>query len=180
MFKARSFQYNLRGLLIGLTVFFVFLGIAINRANRQRDAIAELDDVIQNIEYDYQRPTEDAPIDYSREPRGWTWLRELLGGDYFDTVVGISLEGFDRPVSDRDVECLSRFTHLRYATIGGANSPIPCCLWLLQYNRGRLAELGHRNIVRSRPLITLLRLVRRRWAFVLIALAAIVRPRSFQ
>lgn len=120
-----SFQYSLRGLMLGLTALLVLLGAQVNSAHRQRDAIAELADVTHDVEYDYQRAADDAPINYSREPRGWPWLRHVLGSDYFDTVVGISIDGIERPISDRDVMCLSQFKHLRYASVGGASSITP-------------------------------------------------------
>lgn len=125
MFNRPSLQYRLRGLFITVTVFAVFLGVQVNRANRQGDAMAELEEVTHDVEYDYQRPSEEAPINYARQPRGWPWLRNLLGSHYFDTVVGISLEGTERPVSDRDVALLSQLAHLRYVAVGGRTSITP-------------------------------------------------------
>jgi hypothetical protein len=63
-----SFQYSLRGLMLALTALLVFLGVQANCAHRQRDAIAELADVTRDVEYDYQRATEEAPINYSAIP----------------------------------------------------------------------------------------------------------------
>lgn len=141
-----SLQYSLRSLLLALTACVVCLGVQVNRANRQRDAIVELEDVTFGVEYDYERPSEEDPIDYSRKPRGWPWLRDAVGRDHFDTVVGLFLAGRGREISDRDLALLSHLTRLRWVMIDGpATVTAPGCDSFAHLTK-RLRELNCRNM----------------------------------
>ena len=83
-------------MLVAVALFGIWLGVIANRANRQRRAVQAITKAGGSVWYDYQadgsgseaiepdvRP--DAP-----EP-GPSWLRKLIGIDYFANVVGASM-----------------------------------------------------------------------------------------
>ena len=72
--RRRWLQYSLRTFFVLLTVFCVWLGWTVHRANEQRKAVAWVREMGWSVEYD------DA------EPPSPKWLVELLGVDYFQEV----------------------------------------------------------------------------------------------
>jgi len=90
-------QFRLGTLLLAVTLFGVWLGIQVNRANRQKRAVAAIEAARGNLQYDFQRDKTGNQIP-SAEPPGPKWLRMLIGDNYFQkvTVVGFSTEFYGR------------------------------------------------------------------------------------
>jgi hypothetical protein len=99
--KSRWFRFSLRTLLLLITALCVWLGIQINAARRQRDAVAAMIKAGGTVVYDYQvapaRNTSGFPrglrmpysIDTDKLPPGNSSLRSLFGDDCFRTVIAV-------------------------------------------------------------------------------------------
>jgi hypothetical protein len=85
--NARWFQFRLATLLLLITVFGVWLGIRVNRANRQRAAVAAITGRKGLVKYDYQRDLD--PKTAEPQPPGPKWLRALIGDAYFCDVASV-------------------------------------------------------------------------------------------
>jgi len=120
-------QYRLRTLLIVVTILCVWLGIQVNRANRQRRAIGTISElrglVFFEHEYDNEQSLNRIP---DAKPPGPIWLRKLIGEDYFRrAAVADFAYGYPErhrlglpSVADDDLGCLEALPDLRYIEIG--------------------------------------------------------------
>lgn len=106
--KRRWFQFSLRTLLVLLTLSCAWLGVVVNRVNRQRAAVQVVERLGGNPEYG------DAPVDES-----WAVgkLRNWLPRDYFDHVVAIDFNGTQ--VSDAGLVHLKGLTTLEWLNLSG-------------------------------------------------------------
>ncbi len=91
--RLRWFQYSLRTLF--LAVFLVSIGMSwvavrIERARREREAVAAIVKLGGQVEYDYQVQQPGGPLP-GADPPGPAWLRNLLGENFFATVVHVYL-----------------------------------------------------------------------------------------
>jgi hypothetical protein len=82
-------QFRLGTLLLVVTVFCVWLGVQVNRTNKQRRAIAAIEAARGVIRYDYEYDPAGQRISDAVPPAP-KWLRQLLGDDYFRKVVTVS------------------------------------------------------------------------------------------
>ena len=131
----RWFRFNLRTLLVVLTLVGIGLGIQVNRASRQRRAVAAIEELHGYILYDYE--IEPKGGDYNRlpdpRPPGPVWLRRVVGLDYFAKarVEGLrgrqvnELHGLEALVVDtkaiaNEGEQISRLTNLQTLALYGA------------------------------------------------------------
>jgi hypothetical protein len=87
--NCRWLRFSLRWALIITTVIAVWLGLRASSAGRQRSAIAAVQAFGGGVTYDYQAATWK--FDPHAVPHGASWLRVLLGPDWFDTVHGVGL-----------------------------------------------------------------------------------------
>ena len=137
--RRRWLQYSLRTFFVLLTVFGVWLGWMTYEAREQGQAVAWVRRMGGTVGYDYQSSDDGHVLD-DGEPSGPKWLRELLGPDFFNEVVGVNLE--NTPVSDlrplenltnlrwlwfpstqaQDLTSLEKLTNLRYLFLG--NMPV--------------------------------------------------------
>ncbi len=95
----RWFQFRLRTLLIGVVAWSVLLSsyFAVTRqARRQREAIAAIRASGGSVIYEWQRTENGHSNEYEPKP---TWIRAVLGDDYFDRVVEVS---FGESLDDDD------------------------------------------------------------------------------
>jgi hypothetical protein len=76
----RWFQYSLRSFLILVTALAVWLGIVVNRAREQREAVKAIEALGGEVVYDWKLELD------REEPLGPRWLRELIGDDFFQEV----------------------------------------------------------------------------------------------
>lgn len=129
MFRRRWFQYSLRSFLIAVTALSVWLGMWVNAARRQRLARESIEKVTgssYSIVYAHQWPGSELRKSLRRAvPPGPKWLRELIGRDFFDTVVGVAYTWpSDGSLSDADLAVLARLPRLRYIGIDDAPARI--------------------------------------------------------
>lgn len=88
--RRRWMQFSLRGLLVTTMALALWLGWVAERAMRQKEAVALLEGWGARIDYAHQwqgplKPRKTGP------PPGWSWLRKLLGPQFFDKVVSVEL-----------------------------------------------------------------------------------------
>lgn len=92
----RWLQFSLRGFLVGVSAFAIWLGLIVEQARRQKEAVAVLEEWGATINYAHQWQGPSKPPLINASPSGWMWLRRLLGPHYFDTVVNVELVAGDR------------------------------------------------------------------------------------
>ena len=88
-------------MLIALTCASICLGIAVERARKQREIVAWIERGGGYVRYDYQIDNDLFTV-YNAKPNGPEWLRKHLDRHFFDTVVvvRVSAEVSDiRPLS---------------------------------------------------------------------------------
>ena len=94
--RRRWLQISLRSMLAITTLICVWLGVQVNNAHRQRDAVAAIEAVGGNVVYDYQLNAKGSWINGAEVP-GPEWFRRMLGPHYFCHVVVVPYMEFDRP-----------------------------------------------------------------------------------
>jgi hypothetical protein len=80
----------LRTAFVVLAVFAVWLGVIVNRAREQREAVRAIEALGGRVIYDWQQSSM-----FDASPDGPAWLRQVIGDDYFQTVVGVYILGSD-------------------------------------------------------------------------------------
>jgi hypothetical protein len=102
--KRRWFQYGTRAMLVVVTVAGVTLGVVRSRVERQRRAVAAINEVGGYVEY---VPSGSANSDGAID----RLLRMSLPSDYFDEVVMVNLNG--TRATDDTMAQVGRLTGLR-------------------------------------------------------------------
>jgi hypothetical protein len=95
--RRRWLQFSLKGLLVVVTLFAVFLGIYCERARRQLAIREGLD--VMSTEIFFESEFDGTPWSNYRNqgmitgksplPSRLPWLRKLVGPDYVDTIVAV-------------------------------------------------------------------------------------------
>jgi hypothetical protein len=80
--RRRWLRYSLRSLLILTTVLCIWLGIKVNQARRQKEAVARLKELGAEILYSHQRSESGRSFDPRKELDLPRWLRQLTGDDF--------------------------------------------------------------------------------------------------
>jgi hypothetical protein len=111
--KLRWYQYSLGALM--LLVLLVSLGMSwvavkMKSARQQKEAVEEIEKLGGGVLYDYQIQQPGGLLPGTHPP-GPAWLRNLLGEDFFTTVVYASF--VYSPVTDAGLEHLKGLTRLR-------------------------------------------------------------------
>ncbi len=88
----RYLTFNLRTLLILLTGSAVWLGITVDRAREQREAVEAIESLGGYVVYDWQAPSGNA-----EQPTGPAWLRRTVGDDFFQDVFKAGFDSSRRP-----------------------------------------------------------------------------------
>ena len=112
----RYLTFSLRTLFILLTALAVWLGVVVNRAREQREAVEAMEAMGAEVYYDWQvQHTVDAvtqhnlwSFDIEAVPPGPNWLRSLIGDEYFQDVDVVYLDKLSP-----DVDILTTIPHLR-------------------------------------------------------------------
>lgn len=101
--RRRWFQFRLRTLLIAILILSLplsWFAVRLQRARRQREAVAAIEGLGGNVQY--ERPQgKQQPVS--------SWLRDLLGRDFFDRVTLVYLQG---NVTNADLEHLTALLDL--------------------------------------------------------------------
>ncbi|MEA1951126.1 MAG: hypothetical protein U9N87_07055, partial [Planctomycetota bacterium] len=100
------FQYSISTLLLLTAVLAIWLGYVTNRARKQRAAVAALSAIGTTISYDWEFNDDDVML-MDAKPPGPEWLRQLIGDEYFQEVVEISLPGLLQPIDSSDKKDLT-------------------------------------------------------------------------
>ena len=126
--RRRWLRFSLRTLLVLVTVCGVWLGIKVDQARRQKEAVEALRALGAEIWYEHQRK-DNGGYDVTIELEVPGWARELCGDDFFQTVTGVSFlprtgkDGWPltrRTVTDEDLKCLSDLPHLEQLLVFSA------------------------------------------------------------
>lgn len=151
----RWLRLSLRTLLVLLTVGCVWLGWFANRANQQRQAVQWIEQsngfiIYENTSY----PLFANPFDASEtsEPLD-DWLLDLIGTDYFCTVVEVCLN--DQPVYE--VTPLTNLTKLR--DLGLSNTQVHDVTTLANLKNLQSLDLDNTQVRDLTPLANLSGLV---------------------
>jgi hypothetical protein len=119
--RRRWLRFSLRTFLLVVTALCIWLGVKVNQARRQKEAVAALKSLGMHFYYAHQRddsyPHGIAP---GRELDVPEWLDKLAGYDFFRTV--ISVQG-SSPVFDDDLAHLAGLPYIErlYVTGYGSN-----------------------------------------------------------
>jgi hypothetical protein len=115
--RRRWYQFNLRSLFVVMTLACVgmsWLGIKIQQARRQKEAVEEIKKLGGGVFYDYQVRVSGVEM-AKLKPK---WLRSLLGDDFFTNVVIVWL-ATNQQVTDAGLEQLKGLTTLTSLSLDG-------------------------------------------------------------
>jgi hypothetical protein len=109
--RRRYLTFSLRTLFIVLTALAVWLGVLVNRAHRQRDAVKAIEALGGIAYYDWQV----IAIQEGRTPRPPepAWLWRLIGNDFFGEVNVVYLAANANDSQSADDKVLRSIPYLR-------------------------------------------------------------------
>jgi hypothetical protein len=114
--RRAALRYTLGALFIAVTAMCVWLGFAANKAAKQRRAIAVIKQLNGIFKYDYDLDDDTylagSTVGHFPEPEGPTWLRDLIGNEYFDHIRYVHLAY--RRATDQHVAIVAQLPHLGY------------------------------------------------------------------
>lgn len=84
--KKYRLKFTLKTLLLVMTVFGVWLGSKVQRANKQRLAVEQIEQLGGNVVYSYELIDAYSWKRSNKPMPGPKWLRNLIGDDYFVRV----------------------------------------------------------------------------------------------
>jgi Leucine Rich repeat len=116
--RRRWFRFSLRTMLLAVTLFCAWLGVTFNRANRQKHAVETITSHGGQVNYDYEADEDGRFVQNPPPPPGPDWLRNLIGTDYFATVVDVGID-YQKGVNDDAVEALADLPQLRRLHLHG-------------------------------------------------------------
>jgi hypothetical protein len=118
--KLRWLQYSLRTLMIVVTLFAVacsWFAVKMQQAKRQREAVEAIEKLGGRISYDYEWDSGSGYRITGAKPPGPTWLRKVLGDDFFCTVDFVDIH---EVCLDPGMEHLKKLNYLRWLALRGA------------------------------------------------------------
>ncbi len=134
--KTRWLRFSLRTLLLIITAICVWIGIQVNAARRQREAVATITKAGGTVVYDYQNLQLVSPAgitwDDSRLPPGPAWLRHQIGDDYFQTVVAVSFWNLKQRIEKGE---LAKLPHVTTVLVGGFDAHDGDLVALAEFDR---------------------------------------------
>jgi len=116
--RRRWLQFSLRTLFVVVTVFCVWMGITAKRAKDQRLAVEAIEGSGGRIIYAHEpRIGLVGPVTPRiPEPPGPEWLRQLIGKEYFFSVVEVQLIGTS--VDDASLMAIKQLTDVKTLWLG--------------------------------------------------------------
>jgi internalin A len=97
-------RLSVRAIMVAILALGCLLGWVVNRANRQRDAVAALRKAGGQVIYDWM--FKDGKLNPNGTPGGPKWLAQLLGPDYFHSVY--HMNAWQQP-DDADMDVITAF-----------------------------------------------------------------------
>jgi hypothetical protein len=114
--RRRWLRFSLRTFLLVLTALCVWLGIKVNQARRQKEAVEALLQLGATVRYAHQRDsTNPTEFDSNKNLGVPDWLHRLAGDDFFQSVALIEFSG---PATDKDLVHLAALPHLECLHFG--------------------------------------------------------------
>jgi len=121
----RRFQFSFRSLLLFVVVVSVPLGWfawEMQRARKQTEAVARITELGGEVDYDYQPMTNPLETLFepppAPQPTTPTWLRKLLGDDFFGDVVCVTASSPN--FGDEELEHVNGLTKLEGINLPGS------------------------------------------------------------
>lgn len=119
----RVFRVSLRMMLVLVTVLCVFLATTVRKAVRQKEAVDAIRRSHGAVKYDWE-------VGASPQPHSKSFVRDLLGPEYFDSVVEVKwggighvgMKGVEEELYEMDFLLLQRLPDLRKLSL--ANSTL--------------------------------------------------------
>ena len=111
------FQFSIGSLLVLVLVVAIpcsWMAVEMKNARRQKEAVRGIMKLGGIVSYDYQLQRSGNPLARAGQP-GPAWLRDLLGEDFFVTVVEVNFAV--RSVTDADLEHLKGLTQLHRTSL---------------------------------------------------------------
>jgi hypothetical protein len=120
------FSFSLRTLLLGLTIFAIWLGWWVNSARQQRQAAAAIRQLGGGVYYDFQVDKDGTPV-----PDAVSWVPSavirILGEDLFHNVVLVNMiyngdgpgRQFNQQLTDTCLDHLGGFRNLQHLYLWG-------------------------------------------------------------
>ncbi len=109
-------RFSLRSFLIVVTLIAIWIGFESQRAQNQRQAVAELRKLSVQISYNWQHGNGDwVGVSAGGSPPGPEWLRDAIGEDYFVTVVRVNCE--QTQVHDSDLQWLESLPRVHFVSL---------------------------------------------------------------
>jgi hypothetical protein len=106
----RWLRFGLRTLLLVLTALSIWLGLKVDEARRQKEAVEALQELGATVRFAHQRDnTNHTEFDANKDLKIPDWLRTLPGDDFFQTVALIQLP---ETVTDKDLGHLAALPHV--------------------------------------------------------------------
>jgi hypothetical protein len=87
----RRLSLSLRGLILLILVLGCVMGWEARRASLQRHAVAAIERLRGSVTYDWEYDGDDLAKKPHSTPPGLSWLRRLLGDEYFQDVAQVTL-----------------------------------------------------------------------------------------
>ena len=104
--RRRYLTFSLRTLFLLLTALAVWLGVVVNRAREQRDAVEAIRELGGAVVYDWQ-PASHKPTWRSNKapkPGGPDWLRRIVGDYFFQEVRRVEFMSRHHIWTDSDIQ----------------------------------------------------------------------------
>ena len=109
MRRRRWLQFSLSSIFLLVTVLGVWLGIVVNQAREQREAVAAIKAAGGVVYYDWEEH-HDPFGDEDAVPPGPAWLRRFIGDDFF---LKANIVSFRYMPDRKTTEILNLVPHLR-------------------------------------------------------------------
>ena len=111
--RRRYLTFSLRTLFVLLTALAVWLGVVVNRAHQEREAVKAIQAISGKCIYYWELEQYFDLV--KKSPGGSTWLRRTIGDDFFDDVAVVYF------ASERDciegIPHLQRLRRLKFVTV---------------------------------------------------------------
>ena len=113
MISRRYLTFSLRALFVLTTALAVWLGIVVNRAREQREAVKAIEALGGTVTYDWEPGLYDSIGDDPAGPSGPAWLRRLVGDEHFQEVTMVGFPVVYGKSVPKPLECIPYLRRLQ-------------------------------------------------------------------